>query len=103
MAALRKRVFVSVSNDKLPKINSNVLQSMLFKVRLLSINIGQWRKQWEVDSLLEQQIHGWEEALWIFQDKIDSIIALKASIFVSVPNNVPTKKRVCVKKIIGWL
>ena len=58
MVALRTSVFVSVSNEVQPcqkvcvkyeLVDSNILQSMLFKVLgrvcLLLLNIGQWRRK----------------------------------------------------------
>ena len=58
MVVLRKSVLVSESNEVQPykkvrvkqeSVDSNILQSMLFKVLrkecLLSLNIGQWRRK----------------------------------------------------------
>ena len=60
MVALRTSVFVSVSNKVQPykkeSVDSNILQSILFEVLrrvcLLSLNIGQWRRKWEFNSIL---------------------------------------------------
>ena len=64
MVALRISVSVSVSNDVAPNKSvcvkkesgdSNILQLMLFellkRIRLLSLNIGQWRRKSEVHSI----------------------------------------------------
>lgn len=61
--------FVSVWNDALPvgrlcfkeePFDSNVVQPMLLRVlsrvSLLSLNLGQWRKKWAVDSVSKSQL-----------------------------------------------
>ena len=49
-------------------MDSNNLESMLFKVLrrvcLLSWNIGQWRRKWEVDSILEPQLQSGFKQFW---------------------------------------
>ena len=52
-------------------MDSNNLESMLFKVLrrvcLLSWNIGQWRREWEVDSILEPQLQSGFQQFWKLQ------------------------------------
>lgn len=61
--------FVSVWNDALPvgrlcfkeeSFDSNVVQPMLLRVlsrvSLLSLNLGEWRKKWAVDSVSKSQL-----------------------------------------------
>ena len=70
IVALRVRVFFSLSNNVLPcnrvcdkkdLINSSNLQSILFKVlrRVYrpSLNVGQWRRKYEVDSISKPQLY----------------------------------------------
>ena len=77
MVALRTSAFVSESNEREPNkrvcvkqesLDSNILESMLFKVLrrvcLLSWNIGQWRRKWEVDSILEPQLQSGFKQFW---------------------------------------
>ena len=69
IVALRISVFFSTSNNVLSRIrvcdkekfvNSSDLQSILFRllrwVNLLSLNIGQWRRKCEVDSISKPQL-----------------------------------------------
>ena len=53
---------------KLESIDSNILQSVLFKVLrgacLLSWNIGQCRRKWEVDAILEPQLQSGIKQIW---------------------------------------
>ena len=61
MVALRTSVFVSESNKVQPKKRVCVKQEsidsdILLLVRLLSGNIGQCRRKWEIDSILEAQL-----------------------------------------------
>ena len=69
MVAFSISVFVSVQNDLLPNkgvcvteesFGYNIFQSMLFsmpeRVCLLSLNIGQWRRKWEVFSIFKPQL-----------------------------------------------
>ena len=63
------RVFFSLSNNLLPykkvcdkggSVNSSNMQSILFKVlrrvNCSSLNVGQWRKKCEVDSISKPQL-----------------------------------------------
>ena len=69
VVALRMRVFFSLSNNLLPykrvcdkedSVNSSNVQSILFKVlrRVYrsSLNVGQWRRKCEVDSISKPQL-----------------------------------------------
>ena len=53
---------------KLESIDSNILQSVLFKVLrgacLLSWNTGQCRRKWEVDAILEPQLQSGIKQIW---------------------------------------
>ena len=69
IVALRMRVFFSLSNNVLPYkrvcskedlVNSSNEQSILFKVLRKvyrsSLNVGQWRRKCEVDSISKPQL-----------------------------------------------
>ena len=69
IVALRMRVFFSLSNNVLPYnrvcdkedlVNSSNLQSILFKVlrrvNRSSLNVGQWGRKFEVDSISKPQL-----------------------------------------------
>ena len=70
IVALRMRVFFSLSNNVLPYkrvcdkedlVNSSNVQSILFKVlrrvNRSSLNVGQWRRKCEVDSISKPLLH----------------------------------------------
>ena len=72
-------VFNSLSNDVLPcnrvydieqLVNSSNLQSVLFKVlRKIyrsSLNVGQWNRKWEVNSISKPQLHTGYKQSWNF-------------------------------------
>ena len=77
MVALRISEFVSVSNNVLPNkitcVNeespvSGNLQSIFLKVLrrdcLLTLNMGQWRRKWDVDSTSKPQLQSGFKQFW---------------------------------------
>ena len=97
MDALRERKFFSKSNNKLPKISVSLnedsfvsvsLKSVLFRVLrrvvVLSSHKGQWRKNWDIDSIfilqLQKDEHSFENCDWIYVHVDGSVLDLVVSL-----------------------
>ena len=113
MVALRTSVFVSESNEVEPNkkvcvekesLDSNILESMLFKVLrrvcLLSWNIRQWRRKWEVDSILGPQLQGVFKQFWKLYLNLCSCKSLNSSPS-RVINLIPLRLQQ-LKKLFGF-